>query len=64
MPASVDRSKYFNSYVKNPRGWGRWGFYFSPDSGQFWFTGNFGKALVAAQKQATKRKATRIIVLP
>ena len=64
MPASVDRSKYHNTHLKNPRGYGHWVFKFRPGSGDFHFTGVFGDALKAAQKQASKRGAYRVIVMP
>ena len=63
MTASVDRSKYFNTWLKNPRGYGHWLFKLMPGSFEVGYTGNFGEALAKAQKYATKRKATRIVVM-
>ena len=62
MPASVDRSRYYGIQLKNPKGYGHW--LFKIGSEEFSYTGSFGKALAAAQKRATKLKATRIIVMP
>ncbi len=64
MPASVDRSKFFNSWTKNPRGYGRWIFKFKPGGEDMSYTGNFGAALAKAKKYARKLKAHTIIVMP
>ena len=67
MPAKIvfNTREFRTSHMKEPRGYGRWGFFFFFESrGEAWFTsGTFAEAKRAAKEEARRRFSQGIVVI-
>ena len=63
----VETNEFVRSHGRQPRGWGRWGFFFNDDQDvekAFWSTGRFAYTRNMAVTFAVSKGFTRVRVAP